>query len=275
MLLAQISDLHFRSEGQKLYEFIDVNRENAQVVNQLNALRERPDAVVITGDIVNCGRPQEYQEARRVLGMLDYPLYVIPGNHDDKSHFLHAMRPLCPLLGDDPDNMRYAVDGFPMRLLFIDTSLAGASKGWLTPATLGWLERQLSEHRERESVIFMHHTPLALGSAQMDPIRCENGHELLELIARFPQLTRIFCGHNHCLTVTQYRQAIIATVPGTVHQVPYFHHDAAPYYTLEPAAAMMHRYVPVSGLVSYGQALGHHPGPYLYDPRISCPADAS
>lgn len=53
MLLAQISDTHFRSRGQKLYGFIDVNAANADVVSQLNALQERPDAVVVSGDIVN------------------------------------------------------------------------------------------------------------------------------------------------------------------------------------------------------------------------------
>ncbi len=172
MLLAQISDLHFRSEGRKLYEFIDINGENAKVINQLNALSERPDAVVISGDIVNCGSPQEYQMAQRVLQMLDYPLYVIPGNHDDKPHFLNAMRPLCPQLGDDPENIRYAVDDFPMRLLFIDTSLAGQAKGWLTPSTLGWLEQQLQDHSTRETAIFMHHrAPAGIGAHGSDRLR--------------------------------------------------------------------------------------------------------
>src|SRR5471032_711902 len=96
MFLAQISDMHFRSEGRKLYDFIDVNACNAEVVNQLNALEEQPDAVVITGDIVNCGLPQEYRVARRTLQNLHYPLYIIPGNHDDKAQFLEALHPLCP-----------------------------------------------------------------------------------------------------------------------------------------------------------------------------------
>ena len=37
--------------------------------DRLNALRERPDAVVVSGDIVNCGRPEEYQVARQILGL--------------------------------------------------------------------------------------------------------------------------------------------------------------------------------------------------------------
>ncbi|VAS27039.1 alcohol dehydrogenase [Klebsiella pneumoniae] len=153
MLLAHISDTHFRSRGEKLYGFIDVNAANADVVSQLNALRERPDAVVVSGDIVNCGRPEEYQVARQILGSLNYPLYLIPGNHDDKAHFLEHLHPLCPQLGNDPQNMRYAVDDFATRLLFIDSSHAGTSKGWLTDETIGWLEAQLFEGGDKPATI--------------------------------------------------------------------------------------------------------------------------
>ena len=166
MLLAQISDTHFRSRGQKLYGFIDVNAANADVVSQLNALAERPDAVVVSGDIVNCGRPQEYEVARQILGSLNYPLYLIPGNHDDKALFLEYLHPLCPQLGSDPQNMHYAVDDFATRLLFIDSSRAGTSSGWLTDETIKWLEAQLFDGGDKPATVFMHHPPLPLGNAQ-------------------------------------------------------------------------------------------------------------
>ncbi len=75
----------------------------------------------------------------------------------------------------------------------------------------------------------------------MDPIACENGHRLLALVERFPS-PRIFCGHNHSLTMTQYRRALISTIPGTVHQVPYCHEDTRPYYDLS-GLCLMHRQV--------------------------------
>ncbi|PVW75318.1 phosphodiesterase, partial [Klebsiella pneumoniae] len=112
--------------------------------------------VVVSGDIVNCGRPEEYQVARQILGSLNYPLYLIPGNHDDKAHFLEHLHPLCPQLGNDPQNMRYAVDDFATRLLFIDSSHAGTSKGWLTDETISWLEAQLFEGGDKPATIFMH-----------------------------------------------------------------------------------------------------------------------
>ena len=122
MLLAHISDTHFRSRGEKLYGFIDVNAANADVVSQLNALRERPDAVVVSGDIVNCGRPEEYQVARQILGSLNYPLYLIPGNHDDKELFLEYLHPLCPQLGSDPQNIKFA---YSMEKLMLQLAFYG------------------------------------------------------------------------------------------------------------------------------------------------------
>lgn len=272
MFLAQLSDLHFRAQGTKLYDFIDVNSINAEIINRVNALAERPDAVIITGDIVNCGEPSEYRLARRLLGQLDYPLYLIPGNHDNKDYFIDAFGELCPLLGHNADNIAYAVDGFPVRLLFIDSSLTGAAWGRLSDDTLRWLEATLCQD-DKESYIFMHHPPLAFGSAQMDPIACENGAALLALIARFPQLTRIFCGHVHRMIATQYRQALICSAPATVHQVPYLHSDDRSLYSLEPGGMMLHNLVADVGLVTSYHSFAHYAGPWLYSPQIGCPGD--
>ena len=268
MLLAHISDTHFRSHGHKLYGFIDTNAGNADVVSQLNALRERPDAVIISGDIVNCARADEYEVAYETLRHLDYPIYLIPGNHDCKDNVIHYLSPLCPALGHDPLNIRYAVDDFDTRLLFIDSSRADASSGWITPETSEWLEKQLASAIDKPTVLFMHHPPMPLGNAQMDPIACENGHIILALIERYPSLIRVFCGHNHSLTMTQYRQATIATVPGTVHQVPYCHHDNRPYYDMSPPSCLMHRQLP-GQWVSYQHSLAHYAGPWLYSEHIS------
>ncbi len=68
--VSTFSDTHFRSRGELLWLY---RRQcaNADVVSQLNALRDA-DAVVVSGDIVNCGRPEEYQVARQILGSLNF-----------------------------------------------------------------------------------------------------------------------------------------------------------------------------------------------------------
>ncbi|GAA5109557.1 phosphodiesterase [Orbus sasakiae] len=272
MLFAHISDLHFRSEGRKLYDFIDTNTANADVMNRINSLDEKPDAVIITGDIVNCGLPSEYNVAKRILGFLNYPIYVIPGNHDDKVHFLDHMGPLCPQLGNDPENIAYKVNTDHAQLLFIDSSQSGESAGWISESILAWLKNQL-KHNTKPSYLFMHHPPIAFGNRQMDRIACKNGHELLALIDEFPHFLRIFCGHVHRTIFTQYKQAIIASAPGTVHQVPYHFTDPTDVYSIEPPAMLMHRLVDNVGLVTYSQPLSQISGPYRYFSSIGCPGD--
>ena len=69
--LLQISDPHF-------------GNEQAPVVEALVALAraERPDLVVLSGDITQRARPRQFQAARAFVDRLGAPCLAIPGNHD-------------------------------------------------------------------------------------------------------------------------------------------------------------------------------------------------
>lgn len=101
MLLVYIFDIYFCSCGEKLYGFIDVNVVNVDVVFQFNVLCECLDVVVVSGDIVNCGCLEEYQVVCQIFGSLNYLLYLIFGNYDDKVYFFEYFYLLCLQLGND------------------------------------------------------------------------------------------------------------------------------------------------------------------------------
>ncbi|HVJ18540.1 MAG TPA: metallophosphoesterase [Polyangiaceae bacterium] len=69
--IAHISDLHF-------------GRADPAVVDGLAAdLSEfAPDVCVVTGDLTQRARPDQFERARRFLGELPFPKLVVPGNHD-------------------------------------------------------------------------------------------------------------------------------------------------------------------------------------------------
>ena len=82
MLIAQITDTHIKAPGKLSYRKVDTCLYLEQCVAHINALMPRPDVVLITGDITDFGRPEEYRQAGLLLNQLTMPYFVIPGNHD-------------------------------------------------------------------------------------------------------------------------------------------------------------------------------------------------
>ncbi|MDM7944296.1 MAG: metallophosphoesterase [Hydrogenophaga sp.] len=70
-VLLQVSDPHFGTE-------------RAPVVEALVALagQLRPDLVVLSGDITQRARPEQFSAARAMMDRLGAPLLALPGNHD-------------------------------------------------------------------------------------------------------------------------------------------------------------------------------------------------
>jgi 3',5'-cyclic AMP phosphodiesterase CpdA len=69
--IAHLSDLHFGRVDAQLLE---------PLRRRLAALA--PDVVVISGDLTQRAKPEEFREARRFLDTLPGPQIVVPGNHD-------------------------------------------------------------------------------------------------------------------------------------------------------------------------------------------------
>src|SRR5213593_2929731 len=85
MLIAQMSDTHIKPKGEMAMDRVDTARHLARAVAHINALRPAPDLVLITGDLVDAGKPEEYAHLRAILAPLPMPVYLIPGNHDARN----------------------------------------------------------------------------------------------------------------------------------------------------------------------------------------------
>jgi hypothetical protein len=79
-LLAQLSDPHIGAhwgDGDPVAGF-------AAAVETVLAMPLQPDAVLVSGDLADNATDAEYEQARELLALLEAPLYVLPGNHDDR-----------------------------------------------------------------------------------------------------------------------------------------------------------------------------------------------
>jgi len=175
MILAQLSDPHIVAAGklfrcpmqgtapdaERAWLEFDTAPYLARAVASLNALVPRPDVTVVTGDLVDHGEPNEYEQLRHLLAPLSMPVFVIPGNHDAREPLREAFRDARYLPAEG--YLQFAIEDYPVRLVALDTLVSGKHGGMLFAERLGWLDTALAAQFDRPTVILMHHPPFATG----------------------------------------------------------------------------------------------------------------
>lgn len=263
-LLLQLSDPHIREPGKLAYGRLETAPYLKRAIERILTLPQAPDAVVITGDLTDFGRASEYAHLRELLNPLSMPVYLMPGNHDDGDQLRRSFADHTYLGSSGFVQYSVAVGG--LQLIALDTVIPGQSAGSLCAERLTWLAKQLQTHHHQPVVVAMHHPPFQTLIGHMDAIGLQQGEAELEaLIAQYPNVERVICGHLHRAIQVRFGGTIAATVPSPAHQVCLdLAPDAASMWTLEPPGFGLHA-LPAGGrLVSHTVPSGHYDGPYPF-----------
>jgi Icc protein len=277
MLICQLTDLHVRPVGKAANRVCETNMLTERAFRAVARLNPRPDVVVITGDLTDCGLDTEYANLTRMLRTLaPMPVFVIPGNHDQRGNLRDALKHL-PGVTVDPHYVQYAVDDYPVRLVMLDTLVPGAAHGELQTEQLEFLDRTLAAIPDKPTIVGMHHPPFACGMIQ-DSINLHNAGAFAAVIARHPQVERIICGHHHRPVVAKVAHAIALISPSVAHQVamslPPHDPDDHGSLILEPPAFQLHRWTPADGIVSHTIYVEDYPGPFPFLVNPDVPASS-
>jgi len=265
MIIAQISDSHITHVGGQADRKYETATHLQRAVAHLAQLPAPPDIVLVTGDCVDGGSVPEYERFRNLLSPLTMPVYLIPGNHDDRVH----MRKVFGTQGLKPmaSFVQYVVDEWPVRLLALDTNVPGHPEGYLCPERLRWLEDRLAEAPGRPTVLFLHHPPFSTGLAVLDRMGLEGAVALGAIVARYPNVERIVAGHIHCAMQRRFYGTLAMTCPSTAHQL--FLDLQRPErlaVVMEPPACLLHVWRATTGLVTHTSLIGKYdPVMEIYD----------
>jgi 3',5'-cyclic AMP phosphodiesterase CpdA len=275
MLIAQISDTHILAPGQlyrapvqapppsaeRVYAEFDTAASLARAVAALNAVVPRADITVVTGDLVENGEPVQYEHLLTLLAPLRMPVFVIPGNHDTREPLRDAFRGAGYLPAEG--YLHYTVEDYPLRLVALDTLIAGRHSGSLCAERLGWLDATLAVQPDRPTVIMMHHPPFPTAITYMDKYGLDNAAAFAEIVARHPQVERILCGHLHRAIDRRLAGTVAGTAPATAHQIRLdLCPDAPLRFIAEPPGYQLHLWQD-GGLVTHTAVFGDWPAPSL------------
>ena len=263
-ILAQVSDLHIKAGGQLSYGVFDSAAMLRACVRHILSLKQAPDVLAITGDLTDSGRIEEYALLRELIAPLGMPIYLIPGNHDRRD----AMRAAFPehgYLRQSPDLVLYAIEANPLRIVALDTVVAGESGGDLDESSLAWLDRTLAGAPGHPTVVLMHHPPFRTFIGHMDAFGLRDPGPLAAVIERHPQVQAILCGHVHRAIQVRFAGTVASTAPSVAHQIALdLDVDAPSRFVMEPPAYRLHAYTPESGLASHIAYIGEFSGPHPF-----------
>jgi 3',5'-cyclic-AMP phosphodiesterase len=210
--LAHLSDPHIGGD----WADADSVTGLAAAVECLRARQPRPDAVLVSGDLADHGADAEYEQVRELLAPLQAPVYVLPGNHDDR----RGLHRHFGVPGADGEPVQYSVDLGPLRLVVLDTTRPGEDHGALDAERLEWLDAELAAAQRLPTLVAMHHAPVTTGIPVWDDVGlpAADRQALAEVVARHPQVRRLVSGHVHRVITGSLGGCAVLTVPSTYVQ---------------------------------------------------------
>lgn len=215
-LVAQVSDPHIGGDWGSAEANADPVAGLASVLDAVADMPNRPDVLLVTGDLVEHGATEEYDRVHELLTAVPVPVHVLPGNHDRRE----GLRARFGLPGNDGEPVQYSADLGPLRLVTLDTTIPGRAGGELDADRLAWLDAELALAPQQPTLLAMHHPPAATGIAPWDAIGLHPGSRaaLEQIVVRHPQVQRMVAGHIHQPLISTLAGRPVLTIPSTYVQ---------------------------------------------------------
>lgn len=129
MIIAQVSDIHAAENNDNLARF-------ERALSWIDFIA--PDALVLTGDLIDDNWLDGYALIAAHLNKRSYPSFILPGNSDDRASMksilnCHYWRNTC-----ENDALHFVADIGELRLIGLDTTIPGNPSGTVG-AHLPWL----------------------------------------------------------------------------------------------------------------------------------------
>ena len=170
-----------------------------------------PDAVLVTGDIVEDESRAGYERFRQMLSAYECPVFCVPGNHDNPALMAELLMTPPFQVGGDAKLGEW-------RVLLLSTFQRGESAGAIGPDGLTELDASLKKFSNEHVLICLHHQPLPMGSAWLDSIGLRDADQFLAIIDRYSRVRGVVWGHVHQASDRERNKVQFMSTPSTCSQ---------------------------------------------------------
>lgn len=248
LVIAQISDTHVRTDDEGV--------SAAQLRRALDGAKEyNADVILITGDLVNDEREDEYALFAAAIADAPAPVYVLPGNHDDRDRMRAALPRHSYLAASG--HLSFVLDAYPVRIVALDQICPGETHGELTAELAHWLGATLAAAPATPTLVALHHPPFLTHDLLFDRIGLRGSEAFATIMKAHPQVVRVICGHHHRVAMGQVAHVPTMVAPSTSWAYGLAAHAGQPIAprTAEQPGWMLHIWRPESGFASHFMGL--------------------
>lgn len=194
-VVAHLSDTHLLAGGALLGGVVDTAQHLRDALARLELAAPAADALVVSGDCTDLGEPEAYALLRElvepVAERMGATIVYAAGNHDERAPMWRA---LDGVDSDAPYDRVHDVAG--LRIVALDTSLAGFHHGGFDEGQAQWLADALATPAEHGTLLVAHHPPLPYRARILQVLEFHDEPLLAEVLAG-TDVRAILSGHLH------------------------------------------------------------------------------
>ena len=226
----QITDHHLLESEEALRQGFCPGYALRMVMRHISDnVADKADFIISTGDLVEPDTDATYQCAVKLLGikapaalpgpqkvnvegLYNYPMYFLPGNHDQREMFTRYLFPESQA----PDLYNFAFLHKGVQFVFMDWG--AESKAFFFPETRAFLEAALQA--DAPSVIVCHQHVKKIGSRWLDSFLADNLDEFWDVVTGprvKEKVLAILCGHVHITYEDEYEGIPILGLRSTAY----------------------------------------------------------
>lgn len=196
ILIAQITDTHIVPKNNHWKDIVEARTSQRlkKVIMSINSLSPKPDLVIHTGDITDKGDLDSYLHAKELLEELEIEYFLTCGNHDNFNNLKQVFSHHNYFL--DHNFAHYVIDYLSLRIIVMDTQVAGESYGKLCEIRKEWLINVL-QSSQKDTILFLHHFPVRVKDEIFNQMNLLNSTELENIISQYNNVLGLYCGHSH------------------------------------------------------------------------------
>ena len=194
-VVAHLSDTHLLAGGALLGGAIDTAAHLRDALARLELAAPSADALVVSGDCTDLGEPEAYALLRElvepVAARMGAVVVYAAGNHDERAPMWQALHGVD---SSAPYDHVHEVAG--LRIVSLDSSLAGFHHGGFDDGQAEWLADALAAPAEHGTLLVMPHPPLPYRARIMQVLEFHDEPRLAEVLAG-SDVRAILSGHLH------------------------------------------------------------------------------